>query len=163
MKSLLSNYFNRQATIDETTTIATTATTTISTTTSTNKVIQQPDTTSFSSLGTTSLTASTLSSSNDQVNSVHNDLNLNIKFIDDIDTDGVCYSSTDDEASSSGAKHNRRVGFANSDSNHGSSIRRLVANQLKSNETGKQIVFCSVVFFVCVCCVSLFYLNFNSK
>ena len=95
MKSLLSNYFNRQTISEE--------------------ISSKIESSSFSSLASSS--AVTSSSSTEQ----HpNDSNLNIKYIDDIDTDGVCYSSTDECDSD-----NRR---------QSNNFKQFSSNQMKSNE-----------------------------
>jgi hypothetical protein len=147
MKSLLSTYFNRQQAIDETTpTSAISSPTSASPTTlSVKKIIKeqnQIDMSSFSSLASSSLTTSTMSSLTDQLNlpHKHTDSSLNIKYIDDVDTDGcACYSSTDDETSASATvkKQDRRPGSPSN--NNLMDIKRLIATQYKANETGTSL------------------------
>ena len=161
MKSLLSTYFNRQAAIDETTPTSTTSTSPTTPTQSNsnsnnNNLVKQQnqiDISSFSSLASSSLTTSTMSSLTDQLNLLqkHNNSSLNIKYIDDIDTDGgACYSSTDDEASASATvkasatlKEDHRPGSPSN--NNLNDIKRLIATQYKANETGKSLCLFSLI------------------
>ena len=99
MKSLLSNYFNRQQIENETK--------------------QNETTSSFSSLTSSSVDA--------QTQQTHND--SNIKYIDDIDTDGACYSSTSDDETDLCKLKSTTI--------CSNETKQFIANQMKSNDTGK--------------------------
>lgn len=112
MKSLLTNYFKQ------------------------NEIKQQQNEiiSSFSSLTSSSITTTTADHhQRSQASSSTNE--SNIKYIDDIDTDGACYSSTDDDET------DLKQHISSKPTPSGHEYKQLIVNQMKSNDTGKYKIF----------------------